>query len=249
MSDLNVIKYRPDGDPDTGLQTWDALAAEIVVSGEPVQRGHTWHETAGGVFTSGVWDCTPHRLVPGPYEVDEFMIVLEGSIIIEHEDGDTRRFRAGEAFVIPRGTPCSWVQDEYALKFWAIHDDPSNPLESDPGLHAIAADPDAALDAVAGLDAAQFDGGVPEMAQRVLYRDPGGKFEAGIWECSPMRRKPATLARSELMHILEGSGSITNGDGAVFEFRAGDTFLVPIGMGYRWQNDSRVKKFYCSYTP
>lgn len=249
MADLTVIEYDPRGPAETGLQPWDALPAEIIVSGEPVQRGHTWHETAGGIFTSGVWDCTPHRLVPGPYDVDEFMIVLEGSIVIEHEHGDTRRFRAGEAFVIPKGTPMSWVQDEYVLKFWAIHDNPEAPLESDPGLHAIPADADAALAAVTGLDAAQFESEVPEMAQRVLYRDPTGKFEAGIWACSPMRRKPATLARSELMHILEGSGSIINGDGVVFEFDAGDTFLVPIGMGYQWHNETPVKKLYCSYTP
>ena len=51
------------------------------------------------------------------------------------------------------------------------------------------------------------------------------------------------------MHILEGSGSITNADGVVFEFQAGDTFLVPIGMGYRWENDEYVRKLFCSYTP
>ena len=51
------------------------------------------------------------------------------------------------------------------------------------------------------------------------------------------------------MHILEGSGSITNADGVIFEFSAGDTFLVPIGMGYQWHNDTPVKKFVCSYTP
>ena len=82
-----------------------------------------------------------------------------------------------------------------------------------------------------------------------LYRDPTGKFEAGIWACSPMRRVPATLARSELMHILEGSGSITNADGVVFEFGPGDTLLAPVGMGYQWQNDTPVKKLFCSYTP
>ena len=64
-----------------------------------------------------------------------------------------------------------------------------------------------------------------------------------------MQRKPATLARSELMHILEGSGSITNGDGVVFDFKAGDTFLVPIGMGYQWRNDEYVKKIFCSFIP
>ena len=73
--------------------------------------------------------------------------------------------------------------------------------------------------------------------------------DTGVWDCSPMKRIPATIERSELMHILEGSGSITNADGVVFEFKAGDTFLVPIGMGYQWQNHEYVKKLFCSYTP
>ena len=51
------------------------------------------------------------------------------------------------------------------------------------------------------------------------------------------------------MHILEDSGTITNADGVVFEFSAGDTFLVPIGMGYQWHNTEHVKKFFCAFTP
>ena len=83
----------------------------------------------------------------------------------------------------------------------------------------------------------------------VRCQDPSGRFLAGIWDSTPMTRAPSTIARSELMHILEGSGSITNADGVVFEFGAGDTFLVPIGMGYQWHCNEYVKKLFCSYTP
>ncbi len=87
------------------------------------------------------------------------------------------------------------------------------------------------------------------MGMNVLYQDPGGKFIAGVWESTPMTRVASTIERSELMHIIAGSGSITNADGVVFNFQAGDTFLVPVGMGYQWQNDEYVKKLFCSYTP
>ena len=248
MPDLQVIEFDRNGPADTGLQPWDPLPAEILQSGNPLQSGHTYHEIDGGVFTAGVWDCTEHQLLSSAYEVDEFMIVLEGSIIIEHDDGETRRFREGESFVIPRGTPCSWKQDEYVRKFWAIHA-PNTELLGDPALHAILADPHLPLAPVAGLEASDFETGIPEMGLISLYRDPTGSFEAGIWECSPMRRVPGRLARSELMHILEGNGSITNADGVVFEFGPGDTFLVPLGMGYQWCNETPVKKLFCSYTP
>ena len=118
MRDQTIIKFERNGPADTGMMPRDPLPAEIVQSGKPIQTGHTYHEADGGVFSAGVWDCTELQLIASPYDVDEFMIVLEGSIVIEHEDGESRRFRAGEAFVIPKGTPCSWLQDEYAHKFW-----------------------------------------------------------------------------------------------------------------------------------
>lgn len=249
MADLTVIKYDRNGDPDYGLHDWGAYPPEILQSGAPVQKGHSYLDTASSIFSSGVWDCTAHELLPGPYDVDEFMIVLEGSIIIEHESGQTDRFRAGESFIIPKGTPCSWKQDEYTRKFYAIHDDPDIPLQADPDLNAIRVDPNAELPIVSGHDPAMYESEVPDMGLLALYKDPSGRFLAGVWDCSPMKRIAGTIERSELMHILEGSGSITNADGVVFNFKAGDTFMVPVGMGYQWQNDEYVKKIFCSYTP
>jgi len=139
MADLNVIRFDRNGDPETGLQRWDDIPAQALHSGAPIQTGHTYLDTANGVFTAGVWDCTPHELLPGPYAADELMIVLEGSIIIEHESGQADRFHDGDSFIIPKGTPCIWRQDEYARKFWAIHNNPDAPLKANPALNAIRA--------------------------------------------------------------------------------------------------------------
>jgi uncharacterized cupin superfamily protein len=248
MADQTVIVFDRDGDPETGLQEWEPIDPATLASGNPRQRGHIYFSTAGERLTAGVWDCTPFSEKRGPYSVDEFMILLEGSLDIENEDGTLQTFRAGEGFVIPKGAVLQWRQGEYLRKFWMIHDNPDS-APAAPGLTALLADAEAPLPAVTGLDPAPFVGDVPEMGQRNLYQDPSGRFLAGIWECSPMQRKPTTIERSELMHIVEGSGSITNADGVVFEFSAGDTFLVPIGMGYQWQNHEYVKKLFCSYTP
>ncbi|MDH3389936.1 MAG: cupin domain-containing protein, partial [Gammaproteobacteria bacterium] len=168
MADQTVIEYERNGDPETGLQDWDPIPPEILRSGSPLQRGHTYHETAGGIFTSGVWDCTPLEQLPAPYEADEFMIVLEGSIIIEHESGKTERFRAGDSFILPKGTPCIWRQDEYALKYWAIHNNPDNPLTANPQLQPIRVDPGAELPAITGQDPAMYESEVPDMGWLTL---------------------------------------------------------------------------------
>lgn len=248
MPDQTVILFDGNGDPETGLQPWDPIDPETIVSGSPLQRGHTCFSTDGGKLSAGVWDCTPYEEVRGPYPVDEFMILLEGSLGIENEDGSLQTFRAGQAFFIPKGTVMSWKQADYLRKFWVIHDNPDSPPAA-PGLGAQAVEPDEPLDAVSGLDQSAFDSEIPTMGLRSLYQDPGARFQVGVWDCSPMKRIATTIERSELMHILEGSGSITNADGVVFEFSAGDTFLVPIGMGYQWQNREYVRKLFCSYTP
>lgn len=250
MPDQTVIKYSPQGHPETGLQTWDPIPNEIIATGDPVQRGHQYFATEEDRVNSGVWDCTAFTQTCFPYDVDEFMIVLGGSIEIEDKSGNTQTFRAGESFILPKYTDCAWKQSELALKFYFIHDSPSSSTpENAKDLAAIRIDTSAELPRVTDLDASQFISDVPDMGLDILYSDPTGKFISGVWDCSPMKRNPATLARSELMHILEGSGSITNADGVVFNFKAGDTFLVPIGMGYQWQNDEYVKKSFCSYTP
>ena len=248
MPDQTTILFDRDGDPETGLQDWEPIPAESVISGSPHQRGHTCFTTAANQWTAGVWDCTAYTSQFEPYPVNEFMVLLEGSLDLVCEDGSAQTFRAGDGFVIPKGAMLQWRQPEYVRKFWVIHDDADSPPAS-ARLTALLADPNAGLPPVTGLEQAPFIGDIPQMGQLNLYQDPTGKFLAGIWECSPIQHVPITIERSELMHILTGSGTITNADGVVFEFKAGDTFLVPIGMGYQWQNHEFVKKLFCSYTP
>jgi len=246
MTDLTVIPFSPEGDPESGLQPWDPVGPEFIASGSPEQCGHEYYSAAGGRVSVGVWDSTPYEEVKGPYSVDEFMVLLQGSLDLEDADGNTQTFRAGDGFIIPKGAVVQWRQSEYLRKFYFIHDNPDAPGG---GFDAMRVDPLAELPAVTNQDPALYLSEVPQMGWLTLYQSPDGHFQAGVWDCSPMQRVPATIERSELMHILEGSGTITNADGVVFEFSAGDTFLVPLGMGYQWQNDSYVKKLFCSYTP
>jgi uncharacterized cupin superfamily protein len=248
MADQTVIKFDIDG-PAAGLSDWGETPKQDIQSGNPVQNGHTYFSTDKDRYYSGVWDCTAHQLVRSPYSVDEFMIVLEGSIIIEDPAGNSATYSAGESFIMPKGLDCSWKQTEYTRKFFVIHDNPGSAEEHDPDKRSIRIDSSADLPAVTAQDKSLYLSAVPEMNLLSLFRDPSGEFEVGLWDCSPMKRVPATIARSEFMHILEGSGSITNADAVVFSFEAGDTFMVPTGMGYQWQNNTYVKKIFCAYTP
>lgn len=249
MPDQTVIVFNRNGDPEKGLQAWEADPPESIASALPTQQlGHQFFGMENDSVIAGVWDSTPYEMVRMPYAVDEFMLLLEGSLGIENEDGSMQIFNAGDGFVIPKGAVVVWRQSEYLRKYFFISADADSAPPAT-GLKAMLIDSAADLPRMPQQDPAAFESEVPDMGMLVTYKDPKGKFLAGAWDSSPMKRVAGTIERSELMHILEGSGSITNADGVVYEFKAGDTFLVPVGMGYQWQNDVYVKKIFCSYTP
>jgi uncharacterized cupin superfamily protein len=51
-----------------------------LVSGTPVQRGYLCDEIGG--YIAGVWDCTAQTAHMSAYEVDEFMYLLDGSLVM-----------------------------------------------------------------------------------------------------------------------------------------------------------------------
>ncbi|ONG55777.1 hypothetical protein BKE38_08280 [Pseudoroseomonas deserti] len=59
-------------------------------------------------FEIGVWGSTPYARKPNAFGHDELMFLLEGAVTITDPDGIASTFRAGEGFLIPRGTPCAW---------------------------------------------------------------------------------------------------------------------------------------------
>lgn len=247
MTDKTVIMFHPQGS-NGALETWEPIPESSIASGTPVQAGCEYLNLDQGGLTAGVWDCTEWESVKSNYDVDEFMIVLEGSIIVEHENGNIQTFSAGDCFIIPKGVPCIWRQVEYVKKYYFIFDTGAEikPMSS---LDAIKVVVPEMLPSIDSGDSAQYIGSAPQMGLESVYKDSSGQFQVGIWECNAMTRQPGIINRSEIMHILEGSGSITNGDGVVFKFKAGDTFLVPLGMGYQWHNDEPVKKIFCALTP
>ena len=248
MSDLEVIKFEKDGQRGTGLILWDPIPVETVAEGKPVQHGHTYVDDGDGLLTAGVWTCTAFTAKPGPYEVNEFMCVLEGSVTIIDERGHQETIRAGESFVIPKGMPSTWRQTEFVRKFYVIFDDPSGATAKDVStLKVHRLDSGAPMAQLKDLDPSRYTGGLPIQHQHMVFTDATGQMTAGVWDSTAMHVKPYIFARNELMHLLEGSVTITNGDGVARTFSRGDTFLIPKGMTYQWDSEEYVKKFFCIY--
>ncbi len=85
----------PQGEPET-----DAPASDRVVEGAPAFCSVNGYER-GGVY-AGVWSSSPGAWRVA-YDEWEFCCVSEGVCELTADGGQTRRFTAGDAFVIEPG--------------------------------------------------------------------------------------------------------------------------------------------------
>ena len=249
MSDLKVVKFDRSGPAGSGLTQWEEIPQSALVAGKPVQSGHNYFTDETGNLTAGVWHCTPFTAKSSPYDVNEFMLVLDGSVTIVHENGDEQTIKAGQSFVIPKGTPCAWKQSEDILKFYVIFNDPSGEALDGGDLKVRRPDVADDLAPVGEQDTSRYIGGVPEQTLKVYFQDATKQMTVGIWTTTEMHTKPAPFARNELMHILEGEVTLTDGQGKKTTYKAGDTFLVPKGITYQWDSTGFVKKIFCIFQP
>jgi uncharacterized cupin superfamily protein len=122
MIGQTVIRLNRDGPDGTGLPFWGHLENENVIEGEPTETGYNFFTDATGRLTSGVWEVTPCTTQADAYPVDEFCIILSGTVVITDSAGRAETFKAGDAFVVPKGTPCTWHFPEATRKFYVIFD-------------------------------------------------------------------------------------------------------------------------------
>ncbi len=225
---------------------WPALPpmpAGDIASGSADQTGVQMLESPG--LSIGFWGCSPWVATPGPYPWDEFMILLEGSVTIRLPDGRAETIREGEAFFIPKGLDCQWDQPDPVRKIYVIFEAgapataPDLPLRVDIGM---------ALTPSPGPAAAVLTSPAPDQMAAEVYADASGQFAVGVWATTPYMRKPISYPRHEVMHLLEGSVTLTV-DGVSRVWTAGETFLVPLGCVVDWHSTVPVKKIYCSIIP
>jgi uncharacterized cupin superfamily protein len=246
--DQGIIRFNPEGPPGQGLEPMVDITPDMVVEGSASELCHNYYTSPSGLLTAGVWKCTAHTLELGPYPVDEFMLVLDGSVNIVHADGHEEVFRAGDAFVIPKGLPCQWKQTESIHKVYVILDDPKTPIPDEPASNrAIRLSASEGLAELALPHPENFEGGTPTQEDCTAFEDTTGHFFAGTWTCTPMRRKAQRFGRIELMCLLEGGMTLTDDTGAEHSFTAPDVLLELPDTVSAWTSTKSVRKFYCIF--
>jgi len=249
MSNDGIVRFEPKG-PGGELHQWDEIPASDLESGRPVQRGHFYLDDAERGLSAGVWDCTAFTGKPGPYSVNEFMVILEGSVTIVEAGGRETTIRAGESFIIPKGLHCQWKQPGYVRKYFVIFNDASGLKPSNPAaLHVLRPDPKGVLTKSTPPAPELIQSGSPVQHAHEWFSDLTGQWTVGVWDTTGYHRKPIPFPRHELMHILEGKVTLTDAGGKAQTFTAGDTFFVPLGTVCDWKSEGYLRKIYCIFQP
>lgn len=91
--------------------------ADGAIEGEPIESIHEYYSKDG--HTSGVWVCSPGRMLEEHHAEDEFCTIISGKVgIFDNENGREEIFVAGDSFFLPNGSSLTWIVYETVRKFY-----------------------------------------------------------------------------------------------------------------------------------
>lgn len=226
-----INPHDPDG---TGLEPWEAIDPAELVSGTPVQRGYLCDKIGG--YIAGVWDCTAQTAPLSAYEVDEFMYLLEGSVIMVMPDGTEVEVKAHEAFVIPKGLQCQWKQPGYVRKIFMILDAPDVAPACNPALTRVTV-PDLSGQPCPDHAISQ---------SRTDFTNAAGNLSVSVQEYGAITTASSPAHANQVIIVLQGDLTLTH-QGTAQHFAPGEAAYLPQGCITGWQTVAGTRLLVSSY--
>lgn len=230
-TNATIIRIEPKG--PAGLEEWEQMDFAALVSGEPVQHGHLYHEIKSQGYIVGVWDCTAFTHQMMPYPVDEYMLFLEGELTMVLPDGQEIDIKAGDAFVIPKGFQCQWRQAGFVHKIFMILD----------GLVPEAEN--ASLSRITVPDLTSPTGADVSIC-RTDFLNAAGTMRVEVQDHGAVALMSRTCAANELITVLEGSLQLFDGQ-QPHVFNKGDTAYVHQGGWVGWKTTAGTRLIVASF--
>lgn len=112
---VQTIAVKPRG----GKAEKAPIEAKKVLAGAPVTGTRNDFTNAKGKFHCGVWTSTKGKWTV-KYGEDEFIVLLAGKVKLTPDGGKAKTYKAGDAFVIPKGFVGTWETLEPIRKYYAI---------------------------------------------------------------------------------------------------------------------------------
>lgn len=234
MDSAAFVRMGPSGPDGRGLQRRPPYPREGLETEPPVHASHLYVDDPERGIRIGTWESTPHTGRMQPFPVNEFMILLEGAVTILEEDGRSSTFRAGEAFLIPKGRVCQWRQTGHVRKHFAI--DGGGP---GPGPVRGPVEAPSVLRVSLAAEAAEVGRG------RVLFTDATGRYALATRSGSD-REEPADSGSHRLVHVLRGSLTLSDENGPEETVGAGETALILSPGTVRWRAGEGLRILSCA---
>lgn len=97
------------------------LPVEKLISGNPKQTLWQHYIDPSAKFLTGIWQSEVGKWHVS-YTEEEFCQILEGSSVLNDEQGNAVTVSSGESFVIPRGFKGSWEVLEMTRKIYVVYE-------------------------------------------------------------------------------------------------------------------------------
>ncbi|MFX0546445.1 cupin domain-containing protein [Roseovarius sp. S1116L3] len=233
-----ITRFNEHGPEGTGMTEWDPIDPASLVSGEPVQHGHVYYEEEDSGYLSGVWDCTAQTEKMGPYGVDEFMLILEGTLVMAMPDGTEVTIAPGDAFVIPKGFECQWKQPGYLRKFFVILDGPVPEEAQNRSLKRIT---------VPELEHGEALSEGVLVSEQVHFLNAAGTLKVGISNWSETRIPSMPSLCNQLVHVLSGCLTLSGEGGEQHVLEKGQTAHIRAGGTMAWHSSSSTRLLFCKH--
>jgi uncharacterized cupin superfamily protein len=247
-NEKRVIRFEPKGPADTGMPAMELEQADFQ-SELPQQHLHEYFEDEAIGLSLGVWTTTDMQEAFGPYPGDEFMWVLEGQVAMMDGDGNATHVKQGETFCIRNGIPISWRQVGFLRKFYMTYDNPNAKTpeiaSASSGVMVLdSASLQSGMVAMDNTEPFQIKGNAPLQHDSSAFINDTENMFVGMWDSTAFESEMLPFPSYEFVQLLEGEITITEGDGTIHQFKAGDAFFIPKGTVCSWKTNGYVKKFY-----
>lgn len=91
-----------------------------IIEGNPEARSCTLSKSSDGLDWTVVWECTKGKF-NWYYGLDETILILEGSIILEGDGLTPTRYTTGDTILFRKGAHARWHVEEYVKKLAFCH--------------------------------------------------------------------------------------------------------------------------------
>ena len=229
------------------LQALPPWPESMLISGESAHGQKVLHE---GEFVVVIYESVPAVIgINEPYPYDEFVRVLEGTVVLTSESGDRQVYGPDDHFLVPKGWMGTWDMPRSFRELIVVETAAWNQSESTIASTFGSKRPTAKADLEVLpllVDALREEtlevlppwpegvvlAGVNEHAQKVLHE---GEVVTVLYGAEAARLNVSEpFPYDEYVLVLRGEVILTSEDGSSQTFSTGDGFLVPKGWTGTW---------------